>query len=414
MRQLLTTLLCCLFCLLGVGPLQAQADPYARGKGAAVAIGGALRYDNDAVWQRLIELAGGKGARFVVFASASGDPAKWGGRIVEVLKRHGAVAEALPVAPLLKGTDYKAAARDPALVAKVRAATGIYFAGGAQERITQALLDESGQPTPVLQAVWEVYRAGGVVAGSSAGAAIMSTQMFRDPPDVLNVLKQGLVEGKDMAPGLGFFGPGVFVDQHFLRRGRFGRMLPLMLAKGYTLGVGVDENSAVVLQGDTLEVIGHKGALLVDLVQASSDKQQADFNLRNARLSYLERGDRYQLASRQVLPSPAKLAESRIDPNAADFKPDNSDALYYPDILGDTAVSNLMSALIDNPQREVIGLAFGAPNSPRPELGFEFRFRKGPDSLGYYSGSNGIEDYTVINIYLDVQPVQFARPLYRR
>ena len=75
----------------------------------------------------------------------------------------------------------------------------------------------------------------------------MSTTMFRDAPDPLMVLKGQLRDGREFDQGLGFVGPDLFVDQHFLKRGRIGRMLPLMVAKGYKLGVGIEENSAIVL-----------------------------------------------------------------------------------------------------------------------------------------------------------------------
>ena len=67
---------------------------------------------------------------------------------------------------------------------------------------------------------------GGVIAGTSAGAAIMSATMFYDPPlEVMPVLKNGVVDGKDIAPGLGFIGTDVFVDQHLLARGRFAELI---------------------------------------------------------------------------------------------------------------------------------------------------------------------------------------------
>ncbi len=390
----------------------AAAVPMDRGQGIAVAIGGALKLDNDAVWQRLVDLAGGPGARYVVFATAASNPARSAAQIVGALNRRGAMAEAIPVAPRLPGTDARAAARDPALVAKVLAARGVYFSGGAQERIVDTLTDEAGRPTPVLEAIWQIYRRGGVVAGSSAGAAIMSTTMFRDAQGVLDVLKFGLREGKEIGRGLGFVGPEVFIDQHFLKRGRFGRMLPLMQQHGYTLGIGVDENTAAIFQGDTVEVLGYKGVLVADLSEASTDARLPAFNLRNARLSYLDRGDRYDLRQRRALPSPEKLQGPPIDPNAPGFKPYFTQPAYYPDVLGDTTVANLMANLVDNAQREVIGLAFGAPDSPRAELGWEFRFRKTARSLGYYSGAFGGEDYTVLDIALDVSPVQMRHPLY--
>src|SRR5512137_1766540 len=103
-----------------------QVTPARVASGPAVAIGGALRDDNTAVYSRLIELAGGKGARFVVLATASGDPQAAADGQVAALKAHGAIAEALPVAPELKGVDLAQAVRVPELIAKVRAASGVF------------------------------------------------------------------------------------------------------------------------------------------------------------------------------------------------------------------------------------------------------------------------------------------------
>ena len=83
-----------------------------------------------------------------------------------------------------------------------------------------------------------------------------------------------------------------------------GRMLPLMLAHGMTLGVGVEEDSAAILRGDVVEVLG-AGALLVDLADAATDAKLGAFNLSNARLTYLGHGDRYDLRTRTLIRPPA-------------------------------------------------------------------------------------------------------------
>jgi cyanophycinase len=243
----------------------------------------------------------------------------------------------------------------------------------------------------------------------------MSTTMFRDAGDVLGVLKRGLRDGKEIDKGLGFVGPKLFVDQHFLKRGRIGRMLPLMVSRGYTLGIGVEENTAAIVHGDQIEVIGGKGALLVDLRDATQDPQIAAFNLRNARLTYLDRGDRYDMRSGVTTPSAQKLADARIDPRSSDFRPGFRRTRFYPDILGDFTIVNAMGNLLDSRESEAIGLAFaGKPNpaDTQPDLGFEFKLRRGDDSIGWYTGAFGGEDYTIVNLYLDVTPVTISRPLY--
>ncbi|HEU4457614.1 MAG TPA: cyanophycinase [Methylibium sp.] len=389
--------------------------PHQAGPGYAVPIGGALKYDNQEVWSRLVQLSGGEGARWVVVPTAAGNPMGTGSRIAEALKREGAKVEVLPISPRLAERDAAADARSPALVAKVRAAHGVFFAGGAQERIVD-VLQPGGVRTPLLEAIWELFDAGGVVAGTSAGAAIMSETMFRDATDVLRVLKTGkLDEGKEIDRGLGFVGPELFVDQHFLKRGRIGRMLPLMVKKGYKLGIGVEENTGAIVRGHEIEVIGAKGVLLVDLSAASSDAALPFFNLKNARITYLDKGDRHDFKTGVTTPSQEKLAGSAIDPGSADFRPYFRRMPFVPDILGDNAIANTMGNLIDNRQNEALGLAFaGIPlaDDPQPDLGFEFRLKRGPESRGWYTGAFGGEDYTVLNLNLDVTPVRMRRPLY--
>jgi len=382
--------------------------------GPAVAIGGDLRFDNHAVWSRLVELAGGPGARFVVLGTASADPVPAAAETVEALVAHGAEAEVLPVAPRLTGVDLEQAVRDPRWIERVRAAGGVYFTGGAQERIVDTL-QPGGRTKPLLEAIRDLQARGGVVAGTSAGAAIMSGVMFRDPPGVVDVMKGALRDGRDVDRGLGFVGPDLFVDQHFLRRGRLGRMLPLMLSRGYRLGIGVEENSAAIVHGGAIEVLGPGGAVFVDLGEARSDPALGAFNLSGAKLSYLGDGDRIDLATRAVTPSAGKAAGQRIDPHAPGFEPYFEDALFLLDVLGEGAVLRAMTQVLDGRLDEVRGLAFDArPAEPGPAsaLGFEFRFSRGPDTVGWYDPGVGAEAYTIANVRLDVVPVRVAQPLY--
>ncbi|MCV2358833.1 cyanophycinase [Paucibacter sp. TC2R-5] len=395
----------------------AQANPVASPvnlPGTAIIIGGALKYDNDAVWKRIVDAAGGPGARFAVFATAAANPERSAAQIVNALNAQGARAEAIPVAPRLQGAELQANLNDPALLAKVAAAQGVFFSGGAQELIVDTL-QPGGEPTEMLKAIWSVFKRGGVVAGTSAGAAIMSTTMFRDAQDALQVMKGDLRRGKEIDRGLGFVGPNLFIDQHFLKRGRIGRMLPLMQAEGYKLGLGVEENSAALLRGDELEVLGAKGVLLVDLSQASSTPKPAGFNIRNAQLSFLDRGDRHNFTSGLTTPSAAKLAGHAIDPAAAGFKPFFSNQPFFLDILGDTTILNAMSHLLDSPHAELLGVAFNGSSKSmdaQADLGFEFRLHKGEGSRGWFSGAMGGEDYTVLRLRLDVLPVLIKRPFY--
>ena len=398
---------------LAAASASAQAiDHDNRGTGTAVAIGGGLKSDNDAIYSRLITAAGGKTGRWVVFGTASESATSSAEGVVQQFRQRGVAAVALPVSPLLKQPPVADAVRDPALVAQVRAAQGVYFTGGAQARIVDAFAP-GGVPSPLLQAIWAVYRAGGVVAGTSAGAAIMSSTMFRDAPDVLGAMKGKLREGQEVGAGLGFMGTQLFVDQHFLKRGRIGRMLPLMQARGYRLGLGVEENSAAVLHGDTVEVIGR--ALLVDLAEARSDATLGTFNLADVRLSLLDTGDTVRLPGGAMTPAAAKLRGQVLDPAAPGYKPYYDNAPFYVDMLGDNVLTSAMTQLIDGSFAEVRGIAFHprpAAGDPLAALGFEFVLRKGPGSLGWTTEAGGGEDYSVRDLRLQVRPIRMAQPMY--
>jgi len=390
--------------LLAGAPWCAAVDAV-QPKGSLVIIGGNLRPGNGPVWERIIQLAGGKGARIAVFASASGTPERSGKSLVERLNSYGAKAFFVPVAVKLSGSDYQAAADDPGLAEAVRGANGAFFAGGDQSRITRALRHEDGSNTRVLDALWDMYRGGGVIAGSSAGAAIMSSTMFGRPKAVLATLKLGVEEGQEITDGLGFVGDDVFIDQHLLVRGRFARMLPAMLKKGYKLGLGIDEDTAmVVLPNRDVEVIGYKGALVLDLSGATV--HEGAFNVTNVRVSYLDNGDRFNILTHECTPSDDK-ADGKLDPS----RPYYREPLFTADILGNSTVVDLMSKLIDSDQPDAIGITLGSPNGVQPDLGFEFRFTRTDDSVGYQSSS--MESYSIYNVRLDIRPILIRRPLYQ-
>ncbi len=392
-------------CMMIAGALAHSAAAADAPRGSLVIIGGALRADNAVVWQRVVDLAGGPGARIAVFASASAQPEESGRELVLRLNGYGADAFFVPIARNLPGTDAASAAMDADLADAVRSAGGAYFSGGDQARITQALLRADGSHSRVLDALWTMYRRGGVIAGSSAGAAIMSSTMFYEPRPTLAMLAQGVADGRDIAAGLGFIGTQVLVDQHMLVRGRFARMLPAMLAKGYRLGLGIDENTALVVgpQRD-VEVLGYKGALLLDLTSAQGAITPSGLSLQNASISLLTPGDRFNLDSRAFTPSAGK-AGGKLDP----ARPTPRAALFAADILGNSTVADLMEALIDSDQQRAIGLAFDGTRATAPSAGFEFRFSKAADSAGYCDGAG----CAVLRLRLDVRPVEMALPLYR-
>jgi cyanophycinase len=214
---------------------------------------------------------------------------------------------------------------------------------------------------------------------------------------------------------LGFLHPEWFVEQHCLVRGRFGRALVAMQTLNLKYGVGVDENTAVVVRnGREMDVIGARGAIVMDLSQATSDRDKRGFNLKNARLSYLDFGDAFDLAELRLTPSPQKQATQNLDPAGAAPQPVAGEKLVETNILGNNTLVELMTRLIESRQTEAIGLAFDAGTALKQATsGFEFRFYREADSRGWYPAGTHGGTYTVQNIHLDIRRIEIAGPLYK-
>lgn len=383
-------------------------------KGSLVIMGGSERYDTSEFWTEIVSLAGGPGAKIAILPTASSDPQRVASLVIDPLQKAGAETFVLPITWSNPSESAQQAANDPELAQKVLLAQGVFMVGGSQSRIVRALYNDDGSQTEVLKAMFQSYEAGGVIAGTSAGAAVMSRVMYRDAESVLKTMLEGVRMGKEIDRGLGFLPDDWFVDQHCLVRGRFARALVAMQHQGFPFGLGIDENTGVVIRrGHDLRVIGHKGVIVMDLSAATTDTTIEKFNLQNVRLTYLDRGDRFDLTTREVTPSLEKLEEQKIEPFSPDFRPFFRKQLFFNDILANTTVADLMGKLIDNKFPTAIGLAFdGMQARTEPVDGFEFLFTRDEESVGWYTERFGGDDYTVLNIRLDIRPIRITGPLY--
>ena len=390
--------------------LTVRAEP----RGTLMIIGGFERIDNSKIWDKFLELCGGAGAHIAVFPTASDFPLRNGNDLVDHLNELGADAFLVPVGIKDFEKDYKDAVTDPQLIEKVKQAQGVFFIGGEQARIRDALLTKNGGRTAMLEAVWNVYDKGGVVAGSSAGAAIMSRIMYREAEQVLATMLHGVEWGRETDHGLGFLPRDWFVDQHFLVRGRLGRSLVAMHKHQIPYGVGIDEDTALVVGPDgDAHVVGYRGVVFMDLSDATSDEKVEGFNLKDVRLSYIGHGDSINLRTREITPSQDKLDDRKIDATDPEFRPYFKGRLFYNDILGNSIVLDMMYKLIDNRYPDGVGLAFdGAAARLGSTPGFEFRFRREKDSVGWNTEISGNDEYTILNLYLDVKPITIKGPLY--
>jgi cyanophycinase len=187
----------------------------------------------DAALKRFVDLAGGPRAHVVVITTASetADSAEVESRIDFWRK---ARLEEMTVLH----TRARDVADDEHFCRPLESATGVWFIGGNQDRLTQTYLG-----TRVERSIRSVLERGGVVGGTSAGAAIMSPVMIRGGNPLAEV-----------GDGFGFL-PGTVVDQHFLKRKRQDRLLNVLSVFPQLVGVGIDEGTAVVVSGRRLSVI---------------------------------------------------------------------------------------------------------------------------------------------------------------
>jgi cyanophycinase len=175
-------------------------------------------------------------------------------------------------------------------------AAGIFFTGGDQLRISSQIAG-----TPIEAAVRAIHARGGLIAGTSAGAAAMS--------DTMLVRGSGSVSHRigdlHMAPGLGLM-PHIIIDQHFAERGRIGRLLGAVAQNPRVLGVGVDEDTAILVTGATFRVLGSGAVTVVDgsgvtHSNIAEARPERTLSMHDVRLHVLATGDGFDLALRRPL-----------------------------------------------------------------------------------------------------------------
>ncbi len=186
-------------------------------------------------------------------------------------------------------------ASDGATLDRLRGCTGFYFSGGDPRRLSEVFLPQ-GRPSPALAVIREAYqRRGAVVSGSSAGAMIVGRITLCECGADSSV--QALLHDRQFeAPGFGLV-EGVLIDAHFFARGLLGRHVWQLARGGFPAGVGIDEETAVVVPGDggSWQVIGRRG---VALIRAPAQARPGD--LRGFTISLLAPGDRFDPASGAV------------------------------------------------------------------------------------------------------------------
>ncbi len=250
--------------------------------GTLVIVGGGGGGQDGVIYKRFVELAGGSDAEIVVIPTAS-DSDDFNSRTsgARVLRTAGATK-----LTILHTRD-RALADTEEFVTPLRAARGVWFNGGRQWRLADAYLDTRTQ-----SAINDVLARGGVVGGTSAGATIQGSYLVR-----------GAVEGSQimMSPGheegFGLL-KAVAIDQHVIKRKRIADMTPVVERHSELLGLGIDESTAIVVQGDQFEVIGDSEVVVTDPRRPRREGENPWY--------FLKPGDRFDMKSRTKLESAAQ------------------------------------------------------------------------------------------------------------
>jgi cyanophycinase len=269
-------------------------------QGKLLIIGGAEDKEGDCkILREFLRCAGGTKAHIVIMTAATSLPGEVGDNYIRVFERLG--AEDVRVLDTQTPED----ANNPEYLEAIEQATGIFFTGGEQARIISCLKD-----TKLDAAMHKRYSEGIIIGGTSAGAAMMPDMMIIEGDSETNPR----VDVVAMGPGMGFL-PGVVIDQHFAQRGRLGRLVTALLLQPAVLGFGIDENTAILVSGDELEVIGESAVTVIDESEKLHDNidgrlKDEGLAICGAKLHILPHGYRFNLKTRQpVFDSAATTAE---------------------------------------------------------------------------------------------------------
>lgn len=240
--------------------------------GSLVIVGGAMR--DQGIVERFLDLAGGRDAPIVMIPTAGGAEdydQYWRG--LRQFKEAGATNL------YVLHTTSRETANTEDFVAPIKNARGVWFGGGRQWRLADSYLN-----TLVHDELWALLERGGVIGGSSAGATIQGSYLARGDTRT-NTIMMG-----DHIEGMGFL-QNTAIDQHLLRRNRQFDLIEIVEAHPHLLGIGIDENTAIVVRGDRFDVIGQSYVAIYDNSRTLDS---------GGLFYFLSPGDSFDLASREA------------------------------------------------------------------------------------------------------------------
>jgi len=383
-------------------PLSADA---VSAPGKVMMMGGGMTDDNAEVYNALKAAAGGGTPKIAVICSASPDYQSayesWNDDIPGYLsyqhlfQSYGFDPVFIPVAL----DNYTTEAYSQANVNLINTCQAVFFNGGDQSRHSRCMFTDTGADTPVMAAVRAVYNNGGVISGTSAGGVVMGDPTYGagysygylEANDMVEkqISDVSLVDPNDSnnggyVQGFGFTSPyDAIVESHCEARGRLGRIIVALRELQRSIGIAVDENTAVLLNNDTATVYGVNGASIVDSSEATFPSDTY-FRVNNLTISYLTSGDTYTFSTKAVTST-----KPAVNSYVSSY---NSSKIFNA-----YEASKVMITLV----RSIATSATGMTKERNPR--FTLTFSETLDTKGYYDPITGKATVDKLNLSISYQ-----------
>lgn len=264
---------------------------YSEAKGNLVIIGGGSRPDY--IMSKIVDLAGGKNAKIMIIPNASSE------ELDVAIHQKKEFEKSKP-----KSVDYIIFNNKDAdkYLNKMNGVTGVFFSGGDQTKLIKSL-----EKTKLFDKIKEIYNKGGVISGTSAGAAVMSNVMITGEEISTKKAEGDFLSIKDnnvkTSQGFGFVTKAI-IDQHFIKRKRQNRLISLSIENPNLPCIGIDESTAIIVKDDdTFEVLGESNVMIFDSSKTKNINKDkyGNFSVENLIIHLLQSGQKYDLNKKEIV-----------------------------------------------------------------------------------------------------------------
>lgn len=279
--------------------------------GILVIAGGNLEYSHEKIHRILIEHAMSKGGKLAIVPTASGkEPFESISYVEDLWLSLGVKKENIVTLPVFgeegRGWMEPVQGDRPEITHMLEGVSGFWFTGGDQYYTHKAFIRKDGTDSKALQIMKNIYDGGGVIGGTSAGAAIMSKLMIASGNNATALtkdVKHGYNDYDDMedeedsclriVKGLGFFTDGV-IDQHYDKRPRLLRTIKAVMQGEESFGYGVSEDTAMIYDKETKDItVAGSGAVYILDLRKSKQNHDSSYELKGVVLHVIKEGDKF-------------------------------------------------------------------------------------------------------------------------